>query len=130
MCLKQSFPHSNRVLQAILSLTGHQTVFSGSCSKFYTAFLPDCTKSCSVFFGYLDSQFSGDSKNVLKTVIFLLQVVNADGLYLTFQTVFSNGCFGKFGTAFLLDCTNRIMFFLFRLLEGNLIRIPKICLEQ
>jgi len=46
--LKQSFSHSKWILQVILSLT----VFSNGASvssKFYTAFLPDCTKFCSVF---------------------------------------------------------------------------------
>jgi len=40
MCLKESFSHSKRVLQAILSLTVLSNYVSGS-SKFNTAFLPD-----------------------------------------------------------------------------------------
>jgi len=46
--LKQSFSHYKWVLQAISSLT----VFSNSVSSnsnFDIAFLPDCTKFCSVF---------------------------------------------------------------------------------
>jgi len=48
MCLKQSFSHSNLMLQAILSLTVLSNCVSGS-SNFDTAFLLDCIKFCSVF---------------------------------------------------------------------------------
>jgi len=43
-------------------------------SNFDTDFHPDCTKFCSVFFRLLDRKFNDDSKNVLKTVTFSLQV--------------------------------------------------------
>jgi len=49
MCLKQSFSHSNWVLQAILSLTVFSNYDSGS-SYFDTTLLPNCTKFCSVFY--------------------------------------------------------------------------------
>jgi len=51
MGLKQSFSHSNWVLQAILCLTLLTNCVSGS-SNFDTAFLTDCIKFCSVFSGY------------------------------------------------------------------------------
>jgi len=41
-----------------------------SFSKFHTDFLPNCT----VFFRLLNRNLNEDSKNMLKTVIFLLQV--------------------------------------------------------
>jgi len=47
MCLKQSFCHCKWVLQAIVSLTVISNCVSVS-SKFDTAFILDCTKSCSV----------------------------------------------------------------------------------
>jgi len=49
MCLKQPFSHSKWVLQAILSLTVPLNCVSDSLN-FDTAFLPDCTKFCSVFY--------------------------------------------------------------------------------
>jgi len=73
MCLKLLFFYSKWVLQAILSLTVLSNCVSSS-TNFDTTFLPDCTKSCSIFFRLLDRKFNEDSKNVLKTVIFLLQV--------------------------------------------------------
>jgi len=73
MYLKQSFSHSQCVLQAILSLTVLLNCVSSN-SNFDTAVLPDCTKFCSVFFRLLDRKFNEDSKNVLKTVISSLQV--------------------------------------------------------
>jgi len=48
LCFKQSFSHSKWVLQAMLSLTVLSNCVSVS-SNFDTAFLFDCTKSCSVF---------------------------------------------------------------------------------
>jgi len=73
MCLKQSFSHSKWVLQAILFLTVLSNCIFVS-SNFDTAFFPNCTKFCSVFSKLLDRKFDEDSKNVLKTVIFSLQV--------------------------------------------------------
>jgi len=73
MCLKQSFSHPKLVFQAILSLTVFSNCVSGR-SNFDTAFLPDCTKFCRVFFWFLDRKFNEDSKNVLQTVIFSPQV--------------------------------------------------------
>jgi len=77
MCLKQAFSHSKWVLHTILSLT----VLSNCVfvrSNFDTAFLSDCTKFCSVFFRLLDRKFNEVSKNVFKTVVFLLQVSFTD----------------------------------------------------
>jgi len=51
MCLKLGVSYSKQVLQAILSLTVFSNCVSGS-SNFDSAFLPYCTKSCSVFLGY------------------------------------------------------------------------------
>jgi len=119
-------------LQAVLSLTVKSNCVSGS-SNFNTAFLPDCTKFCSIFSGYgienlmeivtargfyrqfcpwlyfqtvfltdqtltslfsltvldfavffmsLDGKFNEESKNVLKTVTFLLQVCFTGGFVL------------------------------------------------
>jgi len=48
MCLKQPFSHFKWVLQATLYLTVLLNSVSVS-SNFDTAFLFDCTKSCSVF---------------------------------------------------------------------------------
>jgi len=48
MCLKSSFSYSKWVVQAILSLIVLSNCVSVS-SNFDTAFLPDCTKFCSVF---------------------------------------------------------------------------------
>jgi len=64
MCLKQSFSHSKWLLQSILPLTVVSNFVSVS-SNFETAFLPDCTKSSSVFSRFLDRKFNADSKNVL-----------------------------------------------------------------
>jgi len=73
MCLKQSFSYSKWVLQAILFLTVLSNCVSGS-SNFDTTFLSDCTQFFSVFFRLLDRKFNEDSKNVLKTALFSLQV--------------------------------------------------------
>jgi len=51
MYLKQSFSHSKWVLQTILSATVYSNSVFGS-SNFDTAFLPDCTKFCSIFLCY------------------------------------------------------------------------------
>jgi len=57
-----------------------------------------------VFFRLLDRKFIGDFKNVLKTVIFSLQV---DLQGILFLTVLSNCVFvsPNFDSDFLLDCT-------------------------
>jgi len=73
MCLKQGFSYCKWALQAILSLTVFSNWVSGS-SNFHTTFRPDFTWFCSVYFMSLDRKFNGDSKNVLKTVIFFLEV--------------------------------------------------------
>jgi len=73
-----------------LSLTVFSNCVSGS-SNIDTAFLLDYTKFVSVIFRISNWKFNEDSKNVLKTVIFLLQV----------------GFTGDFfRTAFFLKCTN------------------------
>jgi len=48
ICFKQSFSYYKWVLQPILSITVFSNCVSDS-SNFDTAFLPDCTKFCSVF---------------------------------------------------------------------------------
>jgi len=73
VCLIQTFSYCKWVLQAILSLTVLSNCVSGS-SNFDTAFLPDCKKFCNAFFSLLDRKFNEDFKNMLKTVIFSLQV--------------------------------------------------------
>jgi len=73
MCLKPTFLHYKWVLKAILSLTVLSNCLFGS-SIFDNAFLPDCTKNFVVFFRLLNRKFNDNSKNVLKVVIFLLQV--------------------------------------------------------
>jgi len=73
MCLKLLFFHSKWVLQAIVSLTVLPNCLYSS-TNFDITFLPDCTKSYSVFFRFLDRKFNENSENVLKTVIFILQV--------------------------------------------------------
>jgi len=84
MCLKVSFYHSKWVLEAILSLTVFSNCVSSS-SSFDTAFLTDSTG----FFRLLDSKFNEDSKNVLETLIFSLQVgFRGDFVHDCLQTVF------------------------------------------
>jgi len=51
MYLKQSFSYSKWVLQTILSLAILSNCVFDS-SNFDTAFLPDCTKFCSISFCY------------------------------------------------------------------------------
>jgi len=94
MCLKQSFSYSKWVLQSILSMTVLLNCVSVS-SNFDTAFLPACTKYCSVFFRLLDKKFYEDFKNVFETGIFLLQV--------------------GFTHDFLLDCFLKLCFWQFKL---------------
>jgi len=72
MCLKQSFSYSKWVLQSILSLTVLSNCVSGS-SNFDTAFPPDCTKFCNFFFRFFNRKFNEESKNVFKTIIFVLR---------------------------------------------------------
>jgi len=72
MCLKHSFSHSKWVLQVILSLTVFSTCVFGS-SKFHSIYLFEFIWFCSVFM-LLNRKFNKDSKNMLKTVIFWLQV--------------------------------------------------------
>jgi len=96
-------------------------------SNFNTAFLPDCTKSCSVFSRLLDRKFNKDSKNVLKRVIFSLQV----GLTVNFVSdcLFKLGfCQFNFDTAFLPDCTKSCSVF-WGYWVGNLMHILKMCLK-
>jgi len=73
MYLKQSFSYYKWVLQPILSLTVLLNCVSSN-SNFDIAFLSDCTKFFSGFFRLSDKKFNEDSKNVVKTIIFLLQV--------------------------------------------------------
>jgi len=72
MCLKQYF----FLLQ--VDFTGNFVPVLSNCvsvsSNFDTAFLPDCTKSCNVYSRLLNRKINADSKHVLKTVIFLLQM--------------------------------------------------------
>jgi len=77
----------------------------------------------------LDRKFNEDSKNVLKTDIFfnskwVLQAI-------LFLTVLSNCVFGSsnFDTTFLTDCTKFGNGFSCCWI-GNLMRIPKMCLEH
>jgi len=94
MCLKTWFGHSKWVLHAIFSLTVlSNCVFD--TSSFDTAFPPDCTQFFSVFFMSLDRKFSEDSKNMLKTVIFSLQV--------------------GFTSNFVLDCLFKLSFWQLKL---------------
>jgi len=62
-----------------------------------------------VFFRLLDRKFNENFKNVLKTVIFLVQV----GFIGDFVSVLSNCVSGSsnFDTAFLPDCTKFCRFF-------------------
>jgi len=73
MCLKQSFSYSKWIFQDILSLSVLANRVSDN-SNFDTVFLPDIPSIIVWFFRLLDRQFNEDSKNVPKTVIFLLQV--------------------------------------------------------
>jgi len=73
MCLKLSFFDSKWVLQAILSLTVLCNCVLGS-SNFDSTFLSDCTKFVCVFLCYWIGNLMRIPKNVLKSVIFSLQV--------------------------------------------------------
>jgi len=122
MCLKLLFFYSKWVLQAILSLTVLPNCLSSS-KNFDTTFLPDCTKSCSVFFRLLNRKFNEDSKNVLKTVIFSLQMgFTLDLVPETFQTVFLAGQI--LTPLFSRIVPNLVVFFSVYWIE-NLMRIPK-----
>jgi len=91
MCLKQSFSYSNWVLPAIiLFLTVFSNCVSGS-SNLNIASLTDCTG----FFRLLDRKFNEDSKNVLKTVIFLFHV--------------------NYSSDFVIDCPFKLCFWQFKL---------------
>jgi len=79
------------------------TVFS---SNFDTAFLPDCTKFRS-FFMLLNRKFNKNSENVLKTVIFSLQVGFTGNFVLSNCVSVSS----NFDTAFLPYCTKFRSFF-------------------
>jgi len=124
---KQSFYHSKWVFQAILSLTVLSNCVSSN-SNFDTAFLTDCTKSCSVFSGY----WIGNLKRIPK----LCKKQSFSHSKWVFQailslTVLSNCVSGNsnFDTAFLTDCTKFCSDFLGYWI-GNLMRIPKMCLKQ
>jgi len=82
---------------------------SGS-SNFDTVFLLCCTKLYSVFFRLLNRKFNEDFKNVLKRIIFSLQVGLPTILSLT---VFLNWVSdsSSFDTAFLLTVPNVVAFF-------------------
>jgi len=82
ICLKQSFLYSKWVLQAILSLSNCVSI----TPNFDNAFLPDCTNFFLCFFRLLIIKCNKHSKNMLKTVIFILQVGFTGDL--SFQTVF------------------------------------------
>jgi len=94
MYLKQSFSHPKWVLEAIFSLTVLLDCVPCN-SNFDTVFLSDCTQFCNVFFRLSDRKFNGDSKNVLKTINFLLQV--------------------GFTGDFVLDCPFKLCFLQFKL---------------
>jgi len=94
MCLKQSVFYSKRVLPSILSLTVLSNCVSGG-SNFNIAFLPDCTKFCTVFLKLQNRKINDDSKNVLKTIIFLLE----EG----------------FTRDFIIDCLYKLCFWQFKL---------------
>jgi len=103
MCLKWSFSYSKWVLQAILSLTVLSNCVSDS-SNFDTAFLPDCSKFCKVFSGYLIENLTRIPKMCLKRSFSYSKWVLQAILSLT---VFSNcvSDISNFDTAFLPDCS-------------------------
>jgi len=70
MCLKESFSHSNLVLHSILSLTVLLFLAVQTLTPLFFLTVPNFV----VIFMLLDRKFDEDSKNVLKTVIFSLQV--------------------------------------------------------
>jgi len=73
MCLKLLFFHSKLVLQEILSLTVLSNCVSAVqiLTPLFSRIVPNLVV---FFFTLLDRKFNEDSKNVLKTVIFSLQV--------------------------------------------------------
>jgi len=88
MCLKQSFSHYKWVLQAFSSLTVLSNCVFGS-SNFDTVFsltVPNLI----MFFRLLHRKFNEDFKNVLKTLIFSLQM--------------------GFTGDFVLDCLSKLCF--------------------
>jgi len=96
--------------------------------KLWHHFSPWLYRILLYFFRLLDRKFNEDSKNVLKTVTFSLQVGFTGG--------FIPDCFFKlffwrsvFDTTFLLDCTKFCSIFSDYWI-GNLLRIPKMCLKQ
>jgi len=98
-------------------------------SNFDTAFLPDCTKLCKYFFRLFDRKFKKDSKNVIKTVIFSLQMgFTADFVpdcpfYLCF-------CQFKYWHRFSPWLYQILLWFFLGYWIGNLIRISKMCLKM
>jgi len=126
MCLKPSFSHSKWVLHSILSLTVLSKCVSGS-SNFDTAFLPDCTKFCSVFLGCWIGNLMRIPKMCLKLSFFYSKWDLQSILSLT---VLSNCVSGSsnIDTVFLPDCTTFWSVFLDNRI-GNLTRIPKMCLK-
>jgi len=127
MCLKLSFFHSKWVLQAILSFSVLSNCVSGR-SNFDRAFLPDCTKFCSVFPRYWIRNLIKTSKMCLKQLFsnykWVLQAILS-------LTILSNCLSGSsnFVTAFFPDCTKFCSVFSGYWIE-NLMRIPKMCLKQ
>jgi len=71
LCLKQSFSHSKWGLQAILSLIVLSNSVSGSLN-FDTPLFSLTVPNFVMIFRLFDKKFNEDSKNVLKTLIFLL----------------------------------------------------------
>jgi len=100
------------VLKTVIFLL--QADFSGDClfdsSNFDTAFLPDCTKFCSVFLGYRNGNLIKIPKMCLKLLFYYLKRNLQTILSLT---VFLNSVSdsSNIDTAFLLDCTKFLMFF-------------------
>jgi len=75
ICLKLSFSHFKWVLQAILSLTVLSNCVSVSLTvRILTPLFSLTLPAFVLFFMSLDGKFNGDSKTVIKSVIFSLQV--------------------------------------------------------
>jgi len=129
---------SKNVLKTIIFLlqVGFISDFVPDCSyklcfwqfKFSHRFSPWLYQILEFFFRLLDRKFDDDSKNVLKTIFFLLQV--------GFIGDFVSDCSFKlflavqiFTPLFSLAVPNFVVFFLgYRI--RNLMRIPKMCLKQ
>jgi len=103
MCLKQLFSYSKWVLQAILSLTVLLKCVSDN-SNFYTAFLTDCTKFCSVFTDCCIENLMRIPKMCLKQLFYYSKWVLQAILSLTVLSKCVSGN-SNFDTAFLIDCT-------------------------